>query len=146
MTLEQFSALYPDIDTAPLSMDDPAFAARGRILSGFFSGSLKPFTGATLAAQFETGEFQPSPGRRTFVRGVTPLITDAGTGTTASLLGRERQNLTYSSQNNVAMSAIGLAPFNLDARYYRVRLSCPAGANWRDAYGFEVDFDVSGET
>lgn len=144
-TLEQLASTYPDIDTMPISLDSPLFAARGRVLAGFFDGVLKEFTGATLAAQFGTGEFQPMPGRRVYVRAVTPLVTNDLENTTINLQGRNRQTGTLASSGDVAMGPLGFAPFSFDARYFRVNITVPAGAEWSDAYGFQLDMDVSGE-
>jgi hypothetical protein len=44
------------------------------------------------------------------------------------------------------LGPVGFAPFNFDCRYGRVRITVPAGVNWSDAYGFQVEFDVSAQT
>lgn len=145
LSLEQVAALYPDLDAMPISLDSPQFAARGRTLSAFIGGELRNFTGTTLAAQVQTGEYQPAPGYRTFVRAVTPLITNDSENTTVTLEGRDKQNSDFRIDADVPMGPLGYCPFNFDARYFRVTINIPEGADWRDAYGFSMDFGRGGD-
>jgi len=144
VTLEQVSAIYPDLDAMPISLDSPEFLARGRSLAGFFGGDLCQITGDSLPAQFETGEFQPAPGRRAFVREVTPIITDDAASARVTLRGRDDQRSILRAQADVALGSMGFAPMAFDARYFRVAVSLPAGAVWTDAFGFQMDMEVSG--
>jgi hypothetical protein len=146
LSLEDVAALYSNLDTMPISLDSPEFAARGRSFAVFIDGEYQELSAAPLAMSMETGEFQPQPGRRAFVRAVTPLILNEDETTLVTLGGRNRQNTIYTTQADVALGPTGYAPFNFDARYFRVAISVPEGDEWDDAYGFQVDFDVSGET
>ncbi|MGL4310949.1 MAG: hypothetical protein ACRCSU_10715, partial [Paracoccaceae bacterium] len=139
LTLEQVAAIYPNLDTMPLSLDSPQFKARGRLLAAFSSGSLKQFDGTTLAVTLGTGEFQPTLGRRTFVSSVTPLITNNDESTTVVLSGRDRQTDLIVSTTDMPTGPVGFAGVNFDARYFSVKINIPAGANWRDAYGFQLE-------
>jgi hypothetical protein len=145
LTLEQYSTAYPDLDAVGNpTLDSAEFRARGRSVAAFQGGKLYQMTGAALPARFETGEFQLQPGRRVFVRGVTPLVINPTEDTTVSLAVRERQNedVTYSAET--VMGPLGEAPFNTDARYCRVQIKTPAGVSWRDAFGFQMDASVAG--
>lgn len=144
LSLEQVSAIYPNLDAMPVSLDSSEFVARGRSLAGFFGGELRQIEGETLSAEFETGEFQPAPGRRAFVREVTPIITDDAASALVTLRGRDDQRAALRSQADVALGAIGFAPTAFDARYFRVGIVLPAGAVWSDAAGFQIDMEITG--
>lgn len=146
VTLEQVAALYPNLDAMAITLDSPTFAARGRSLAAFVGGIQYQLNGATLPASFESGEFQPRPGKRVYVRSVTPLINDQADATLVTVTGRERMGASTTSAPDVAIGPLGFAPFAYDSRFVRVGLNIPAGTTWGDAYGFQVDFDVSGDT
>lgn len=144
LTLEQVAAIYPNLDTMPVSLDDPSFRAKGRSVAAFKAGVLSQLAGEPLEALFTTGEFQIAPGARSFVSAVTPLITNADESTTVSLGGRDRQIdvITYSA--DTPMGPLGFAPVNFDARYFRVSIKIPPAAAWTDAYGFQIEATTSG--
>jgi hypothetical protein len=73
-----------------------------------------------------------------------PLITNPDDTTMVELRGRVLQNQTYTQSGEVATGPLGFAPFNFDARYYRVRLVVPAGTLWSDGYGFQIEAAASG--
>ncbi len=146
LTLEQVAALYPDIDAMPESLDSPSFAARGRSLAAMIGGIQYQLMGSSLAAVFESGEFQPQPGKRVFVRSVAPIVAEQSEGTLVTVTGRERAGASYTLAPDVAIGPAGFAPFNFDSRFVRVGMTIPAGTTWADAYGYQVDFDVSGDT
>lgn len=145
VTLESVAVTYPDLDAMPISLDSPEFSARGRILGAFVAGEYRLMNGQSLAASFGTGEFQIVPGLRTFVRAVTPIVTNDSENTTVSMGGRDRMTASLSYVPDVAIGPLGFCPFAFDARYYRVSVDIPANAPWRDAYGFHIDHDPSGE-
>lgn len=144
LTLEQVAALYPNIDAMALSLDDAAFKSRGRAVAAFVNGSLAIMDGDSLSAEFETGEFQVTPGKRCFVTAIVPLITNADENTVVAIEGRNTQTTITTTTGEVEMGPLGFAPFNYDARYFRMRLRVPAGSNWSDAFGFQVEAKASG--
>lgn len=146
VTLETLAATYTDLDAMTVSLDSEIFRARGRSVAVFDGGLLSQLSGDTLAAEFETGDFQVLEGRRGFVSEVTPLITNADETTEVSLAGKEKTDAitTYSASSTVG--PIGFAPFNFDARYLRVKLVIPAATLWSDAYGLQIMAQTSGRT
>jgi len=61
-----------------------------------------------------------------------------------TLRGRDNQRNALRSQVDVPLGFMGYAPVSFDARYYRVGVTMPEGTTWKDAFGFQVDFEVSG--
>jgi hypothetical protein len=144
LTLEQVAALYPDLDDMTLSLDSPLFRASGRLLAAFINGEQVTLTGDTLEFEAEVGEMQVVPGQRCYVTEVMPLITNPDSTTRVELRGRTTQNEDYAQSSEESTGPLGFAPFNFDARYYRVRFVVPAGTLWRDAYGFQIEAGASG--
>lgn len=144
LSLEQVAALYPNLDTMTLSLDDVAFKSRGRAVAVFSSGSLTFLDGESLSAEFETGEFQVMPGRRSFISAVAPILTNADENTVVAIEGRDTQTTITTTTSEAAMGPLGYVPFNYDARYFKVRIRVPAGSSWSDAYGFQMTAKASG--
>lgn len=141
-TLEQVAVTYPNLDTMPLSLDSATFQASGRDLQVFSSGELSTLTGSTLTPTLRTGEFQPFTGRRSFVRGVTPLITSGTPQVAISGRGTMQEQPKLSAY--VPVGSLGYAPLASDARFFSVAVQMPGGAEWFDAYGIQIDTSVSG--
>lgn len=144
LSLEEVAAIYPNLDTMPLSLDSPEFQPSGRNLLVLKDGGLGNALGATLKATFRGGDIQPRPGQRSFVSEVTPLIEASSVN--VSLQCRERMTQTSVQSESVPMNEIGFAPFNHDARYYSVIVEVPAGVEWDNPYGYQVLAHESGQT
>ena len=137
---------YTNLDLLPFSLDNRIWQGGAPSLAGFDSAhKLSFFAGANLAATMETGEWEPVPGRRMYVRGIRPY-TDSASGTIA-VSGRENQKST-TARTYAAATAIndqGFAPQRVSTRFSRARLSIAAGETWNKALGVEYDADDDGE-
>lgn len=144
LTLEQVSAIYPNIDAMPLSLDSPVFQANGRAMKVFSGGELSDLTGPTLGSVFQTGDLQPFVGQRSFVSEVHPIIkTDRAT---VKMGVKDRMTQAFTETTEEDMGAIGYAPVSADGRYFRTIIGIPAGEEWRDAYGFQLKAARAGAT
>lgn len=124
---------------------DPGLPARGQVLAAFVDSELSFLEGAPLEATFEGSSMQPSPGNRTFVRGVTPLLENQSKDTQISIGTRNDMVPTVDFTTPVAIGSLGFAPLASDGRYHRVKVIVPEDSEWSDAYGYQIDSDVSGE-
>lgn len=145
-TLEQLAVTYPDLDAMSVSLDSPIFQSQGRTMAAFSSGELMSLTGLTLEAEMTTGSLQPVTGRRTFVRGVTPLIANESEGTKVAVGSRDTMTRAYSTSMSTVVGPIGFSPQNADGRYFRLVFTVPAQQEWSDAYGYQIDHSTSGLT
>ena len=118
--------------------------ARGQVLTAFVDEELAYLEGPPLEATLETSSMQPSPGNRTFVRGVTPLIENEEKDTLISIGTRDDMVAPVDFTTPVTIGALGYAPLSSDGRYHRVKIVIPEDSEWGDAYGYQVDSDVSG--
>lgn len=139
-TLEQLDP-FGTLETLPYSLDSSFWSGvLSLLLFGFDtahrSGS---FSGATLAATVETGEFSPSKGTRSVVRGCRPLID--GGAPAISLGARETQQAGVTYGPSVGLTPAGMSPIYGSGRYFRVKATMPAGALWSNMQGID-DLDV----
>lgn len=144
LTLEQLSALYPNIETVPFSFDSRVWAGGNRTLGGFSTAHKTGFfDGSNKAATLETTEAAINPGGRTFVQSVLP-ITDAS-GVTARIKSRKNQygTVTTSSSGSISTQTNEI-PFRVDNRYHRVELSISASSTWEQVQGVQFRYRPSG--
>lgn len=134
--LESIDWLVPVTYDGSFAEGDPRLR---RILGGFISGTHYELSGTPIAARFETGELQLSPGQRTFLSEVWPIIDgDAGAATVqVGTRDAPSGSVTYSA--SAAMSAMGYAPVSIDGRYTRVRLDVAAGVGWEKATSLDIE-------
>lgn len=145
MTLEQVSAVYPNIDAMTHSLDSPVFIARGRQLSCLKAGYLCNMTGPTLEAVFETGEIQPEPGYRARVSSIALLAENQDANAWFSLGSRDLQKgaaIRWTSEKQEGRD--GYAYPAIDGRYVRARVRVPEGARWSKASGLQVEYVKTG--
>jgi hypothetical protein len=142
--LDNIDTLIGNLDATTLSLDDPAFTGSGRLfLAAFTPGhELGFFNGAALAATVDTGEMQITPGRRSLVTGVRPLVD--GAGASIALGTRNRLSDAVAWGPTAAMNDNGLCPARKDARFHRARIAIAAGEGWSHLLGVEPESKASG--
>ena len=141
-TLEQLDT-FGTLETLPYSLDSSYWSGNQSLLLFGFDTSHKSgsFSGSTLEATLETGEFNPGSGKRAVVRGVRPLID--GGSPTIQLGARETQQGSVSYGSLVGLTTAGMAPVYGSGRYFRVKMVQAAGSVWSNAQGID-DVDVRG--
>lgn len=144
-TLEQVGQLYESLESVPISFDNNRWRGRLRGLGCFVDGAttttLHTFSGSPLAARFETGEMEPQPGRRVFVSRGWPLVRTGAATIAATAVNHAGAETTAAP---AAQGADGACPLRVDGRTVRLAVEIPAGADWSDAQGVQVDYRVSG--
>jgi len=141
-TLEQLDP-FGTLETLPYSLDSSYWTGPLSLLLFAFdtahrSGS---FSGPTLAATVETGEFNPvaDQGRRSIIRGCRPLIDGGNPQIQVGARETQQSGVSYAAESG--LTASGLAPVYCSGRYFRVRARQPAGAVWSNMQGID-DLDV----
>ncbi|GEP56732.1 hypothetical protein [Reyranella soli] len=146
-TLEQLDAFGDGtLEGLPYPLDSSYWSGSLSLLLFIFDIAHKSgsFSGATLAATVETGEFNPGNGIRSVVRGCRPLIDG---GSPQIQLGaretQQQQAVVYGSA--VGLTPAGLAPVYGSGRYFRVKATMAAGSatvpSWSNMQGID-DLDV----
>lgn len=131
--------LYATLEDVPGSFDDAVWGG-GPFQLGAIGGDgdLNFYTGPPRPAEFVTGERQHTPGRRTFIREVRPLLNDeTATGTTTLEIGyRNKQSDLVTWTPPVSAVYGDIISARTEARYHRYRILADAG--FEDAVGIDI--------
>jgi hypothetical protein len=136
-TLEQLDTISTNLDALPFSLDSQVWAGVARQLVGGFGidHKLGFFNGAAMAATVDTTEDEPVPGRKAFLRQLRPMV-DGGTPSIAlGTRNRQMDPVVYST--GVVVDSLGFCKFRKKARYYRGRITVPAGQTWTHILGID---------
>ena len=141
-TLEQLDP-FGNLETLPYPLDSSYWTGVLSLLLFAFDTTHKSgsFSGPTLAATVETGEFNPDgKGLRSVIRGCRPIID--GGNPQIQLGARETQQSSVVSYGPaVGLTPAGLAPIYGSGRYFRVRSTMSAGSSWSNMQGID-DLDA----
>lgn len=96
------------------------------------------FTGATLAATFDTGDIQLTPGLRSRINGAKVLV-DGGSAR-LSVSGRQRLRDTVSFGAAADQTPSGVCRVRADGLYHRLRCSLTSSTSWSHIQGLVLDF------
>jgi hypothetical protein len=138
-TMDSLDSIYPNLDAMPLSLDSALLSGSPLAKLGAFAvdNRMAFFEGGNLAAEIDSVEAQISPGGRTFVGAVRPVVDG---GTLAIRIGtRERTNDPVVWSAEVGQNAVGFCPVRSSARYHRARVRIGAGGEWRHAQGIDIE-------
>jgi len=138
---------FANLDTLPYAIDSRVYTGSGHLLLAAFdtTKALGYFSGPNLAATIETGDTQLTPGRKSLLRSLRPMIDGNTVNTTNTVRSRDNLDDTYTDAMPVTVNSIGTCPVRVNARYHRARLTIPAAANWNFAMGLDdPDFTATG--
>lgn len=137
-TLEQLDAIYPNIDTMPLSFDDPSLTGGKQVIGAFDSNhQLSVFGGTSLAATVDTTEAQLFPGQLATVVESRPMV-DGGTPSVA-IGTRNRTTDSVVFDNAAPIDSDGWSHQLTTGRYTRARITLPAGSAFTHIEGADIE-------
>lgn len=144
LTLEDVSALYPDLDTMPYSLDDPRFSGGDPRLY-FVDGQrqLATLAGPNMAARLQMGDVDIAGGQLAKVRAIWP-VTDAVGGVSVTVNARQRLGDPEDTTIAADMQRSGRVPMRCRGRYLGLEMTIAAGSVWSYAQGVEVEYDPGG--
>lgn len=147
-TMDDTSSEFDEIDSIDGSPDSARFQARGRRLSAYLTSGantqLTALDGDTLEADFETGEFQPSPGQRAMMTQIGPIVENAGENTRAQAITRSKKGGAETFSGFGAINDAGWCPVRAEGLYSRAAVNIPAGGEWKNAQGVQVGYRGAG--
>jgi hypothetical protein len=138
-TLDSLDTIYPNLDTMPLSLDSVLLSGSPLAKLGAFGFDKRMafFEGGNLAAEIDSIEAQVTPGSRTFIGAIRPLVDG---GTLAVRVGtRERSNEPVAWSADVSQDAVGSCLLRSSARYHRARVKIDADGQWNHAQGIDIE-------
>lgn len=138
-TIDGLDALSGTIDGLPYPVDSRFYAGTGQLLLGAFNTSHQQgfYTGAYLAATIETGDVQLTPGYKSMLRSLRPMLEGTSITTTVTIKYRNRLQDSHTSASAVAVNANGVCPLRVNARYHRATINTAANDNWTHANGID---------
>lgn len=144
LTLEEVSALYPDIDAMPYSLDDPRFSGGDpRLYLVDADGALAVFGGDNLTATFGYAFAQINKGGVARLRNVRP-VTDAVAGVTTTVDARARLGDAANERTVTELRPSGIMPIRHSGRHMKLT-HVVADPGWSYYQGAEFDYDNGGE-
>ncbi len=147
VTIDGLDAVAATIDELPFTIDSLFYSGVGQIDLAAFNDSYRMgfFDGANMEATVETGDFQLTPGRKSLLRGVRPIVEGAFSAPSVVVLYRDLAHETLSSTAASAATSTGFCNTRVNARYHRGRIVVPNGADWSHIVGIDdVKFSAMG--
>lgn len=147
VVLEGLDALFATLEVVTPGLDSNFWLAGDRVLAAFVTSGANTvystFNGAALQADWETGSFQPSPGKRAFITESQAVMeaTDWVMQAATIALANDRTE-TASAYSSPGIA--GFSPLRADGKEMRIAQRMPAGAVWDRAVGVQVTFRESG--
>lgn len=143
ITIDGLDLLYATIDDVTPAFDSRLFTGGLPLFAVFTTDHhLATLTGAPKAATFDTWEMQHTPGRRTFVKGVRPVL-DATTFTMKIASASRYSGSAMSFGTAVSPNTrSGMCEFRSDGLLHQYRLQIAAGETWTQVDGLD-DFDLN---
>lgn len=144
LTLEALAVLYPDLDTMPMSLDDPRFnGGDPRFYVVGSDNTVGSLSGPNMAAAVETGWLEPVAPNVARIRGAWPN-GDAIEGVRVIVDARQRQGDTQAVRTSGDMQPSGRAPLRASGKSVKVRVEHEAGAEWSYLTGVDLEMDRAG--
>jgi hypothetical protein len=141
VTLDGLDDLYASLDDIGLSLDSAVWQGGIPRIMGFDDAELGTFSGASLAATFETGELDQNPMGRVFIRGVRPILTGSPSAVTVAISTRDTQD----NAGRVFGSPVtrttrtGVCDFRTQGRFISSRLTIAGGFDRAMALQFDAE-------
>lgn len=134
-----------DLDSISASVDSPLWAESRRQWAAVGTNRvISLFTGAPRAAKVSTSTFEPTPGVRTFVSEVWPIVGADAQDVSSTVHTRQSKLGDTEVSATSDMIDEGFCPFRTEGRYLRVEVDIASGADWTEANGIHVDGVISG--
>jgi hypothetical protein len=138
VTLEGLDTYSASIDALETSLDSRAWLGGKFVFAGASGAKLVTFTGPSLSAVFETGDF--IAGQNSVVRLARPQV-DNGSAS-VSVASRDRLDDLISFSSSVAADSDNRVSLRSFGKYHRLRVT-PTGS-WTTAVGVDVDTAQAG--
>lgn len=131
-TVDTMDLVSATVDELTYPVDSRFWSGQARLLLAGFDRDHKHgfFAGANLEARVEMGDAQMTPGRKTMIRGVRPIIEGNMVTPSIRVGYRNRMQDVLQWSADVDANALGFCPVRSNARYQRVRVTVPAGSSW----------------
>lgn len=141
-TLETMDTYSTNLDSIGISLDSRFWTGGSIMLSAFSTNhKMAYFTNSTLSATIDTNEFEITPGRKTHLRSIMPMI-DGVSSVTAAIGSRNNLGDAVTWGSSITPSANGEILLRNNARFQRIRLNITGDFNF--AQGININKAIRG--
>lgn len=143
-SLEALDAIFGDLDSVPVSLDDLSLAGGALSLGAMTpTKALATFSGDNTEATLVTDDIPVGDDLVGLVRACRPVVDASSAYVKMGKRFRLTDAVSWTSEAGLS-SATGRCPLRATGRYMRVSLRIPAAATWTKAEGFELDVEIEG--
>lgn len=138
ITIDGLDLLYATIDDVTPSFDSRLFSGGLPAFAAFTTDNkLGYFTGPNKAASFDTWEMQLTPGRRSFLQELRPVL-DATTYTVSVATGDRYSGTSPTFGTAVSPNtSTGICHFRASGLLHKFRLAIAAAQEWSQVHGLD---------
>lgn len=145
VSIDELDAIYGDLDSIGLSLDDPRFAGgEPRLTVVNLAGEFGVLSGDPLAATFELPFVEYAKDRVARIRRVRPIGDFPRTGITLTSTARKRIDGTSTIDFFTTMNTEGDMPTRIAGKDVKLKFEIEAGASWEYAQGLEIEYAFGG--
>lgn len=145
ISIDALDAIYGNLDSIGLSLDDPRFAGgEPRLTVVNLAGTFGILSGEPLEATFETPYIEYAKDREARIRRVRPIGDFPQNGLTLSTSSRKRLRGSITSDSYTTMNAQGDMPTRIAGKDVKLKLVIEESATWSYAQGLEVEYAIGG--
>lgn len=142
--LDALDAIYGDLDSIPISLDDPSLQGGSPVLLVADSSYvLNALTGDNLEAKLRLENVEPTPGRRSRIRNIR-LVSDT-LDASVTVDARMRLGDAENIVSAVSMRSNGKMPVRSNGRFNTIEVTVPQATDWSFIQGMELEFEPGGQ-
>lgn len=141
LSIEALDAIYGDLDSMTISLDDPSLQGGSPLLLvADADNALNALTGANLEAVLTLTNLEPTPGKRSRIRSLRLVsdTLDASAVVNAKMRSGDGEGIVATS----SMRSSGKLPIRANGRYNDLTVTIPAAAAWTYIQGCEFEFEA----
>lgn len=141
VSLDSLDAIYGNLDSIPISLDDASLAGGNPLLLlANNANELGSLTGDNLEAALRLNNIEPTSGRRSRIRSLR-LVSDT-TDASATVDARMREGDDEGVVTAATMRDNGNLPIRANGRYNTVEVVIPAATAWTNIQGCEIEYEA----
>ena len=133
--LESLDAFYGNLDAAGTIVDSHLFKGGSFVFGGAYQKKLHAFSGAPIAATFETAEFPVAKDKHALVTRTVPHFT--GGNVSMQVGARDRHDDPVVFDAGSALTDEGFCEHRVQGRFHRAKMTI--SGNWENAQGLDIE-------
>ncbi len=134
-TLDSLNTVYTNIDSVGSLIDSHLFKGGSFVFGGAYNKMLHAFTGAPLAATFETAELSVARDKHALVTRTVPHFTGGSVSMKIGVRDRHDDPVVFDAGS--ALTNEGFCEHRVQGRFHRAQMTI--NGNWQNAQGVDIE-------